>query len=125
MAGHVVIEDHAILEGVVAVQQFVHIGPHAFVAGGSLVRKNVPPYVKAAREPLSYAGVNSIGLRRRGFDDKQILNIEDIYRVIYVQNTNVTNALKIVDLEMPDSEEKRAILDFIKDSNKGIIRGLT
>lgn len=125
LAGHVVVEDFAILEGLVAVQQFVKIGSHAFVTGGSMVRKNVPPYVKAAREPLSYAGVNAIGLRRRGFPDQSVLNIEDIYRIIYVQNTNVTNALKIVDLEMPDTEEKTYILDFIRESTKGIIRGLT
>ena len=125
LAGHVIVDDWAILEGLVAVQQFVQVGAHAFVAGGSLVRKNVPPFVKAAREPLSYAGVNSIGLRRRGFNDKAILNIEDIYRVIYVQNTNVTNALKVVNMEMPDSDEKATIVDFIKGSTKGIIRGLT
>ena len=125
IAGHVTLEDWVIVEGVVAIQQFVNIGAHAFIAGGSLVRKNVPPYVKAAREPLSYAGVNSIGLRRRGFEDKAVLGIEDTYRIIYVQNTNITNALKIVDLEIPESKEKAHILDFIKDSTKGIIRGLT
>ena len=68
VAGHVVIEDHVIIEGMVGIQQFVRIGKHAFIAGGSLVRKNVPPYIKAAREPLSYIGINGIGLRRRGFD---------------------------------------------------------
>ena len=125
LAGHVVVEDWVILEGLVAVQQFVHIGAHAFVGGGSRVRKNIPPYVKAAREPLSYAGVNSIGLRRRGFDDKSVLSIEDIYRIIYVQNTNISNALKIVDLEIPESKEKEHILEFIQQSTKGIIRGLT
>ena len=68
VAGHVVIEDQVIIEGMVGIQQFVRIGKHAFIAGGSLVRKNVPPYIKAAREPLSYIGINGIGLRRRGFD---------------------------------------------------------
>jgi len=125
LAGHVVIEDWAILEGLVAVQQFVTIGAHSFVAGASLVRKNVPPYIKAAREPLSYVGVNSIGLKRRGFTDQAILNIEDIYRAIYVHNTNVTKALQVVDLEMPASAEKEYILNFIKASEKGIIRGIS
>jgi len=90
-----------------------------------LVRKNVPPYVKAAREPLSYVGVNSVGLRRRGFSDQQIMNVEDIYRVVYVQNSNITTALKVADIELPSSEEKNTILDFIKGSTKGIMRGLS
>lgn len=106
-------------------QQFVHIGQHAFIAGGSLVRKNVPPYVKAAREPLSYVGVNTIGLRRRGFNDQQIINVEDIYRVIYVQNSNMTTALNVADLELPKSDEKEVVLDFIRNSTKGIMRGLS
>jgi UDP-N-acetylglucosamine acyltransferase len=124
LAGHVTIEDHAILEGVVAVQQFVCIGQHAFITGGSLVRKNVPPYTKAAREPLSYIGVNSVGLRRRGFSNEAVLQIEDIYRTIYVRGHNVTNALSIVEQEAPESAEKRAILDFIKESVNGIMRGV-
>jgi UDP-N-acetylglucosamine acyltransferase len=123
IAGHVTIKDFAILEGVVAVQQFVTIGEHTFIAGASLVRKNVPPYIKAAREPLSYAGVNTIGLRRRGFTDKSIQVIEDIYRQLYVHNTNMSNALKIIDAEIAFGIEKSIIMDFIKSSDKGIIRG--
>jgi len=123
IAGHVTIDDFVIIEGVVAVQQFVHIGKHAFIAGGSLVRKNVPPYVKAAREPLSYVGVNAVGLRRRGFTDQQIINIEDVYRTIYVQNSNISTALKIADVELPSSNEKEEILEFIRNSTKGIMRG--
>lgn len=123
IAGHVTIDDYVIIEGVVAVQQFVHIGAHSFVAGGSLVRKNVPPYVRAAREPLSYVGVNSIGLRRRGYTDQQIVNIEDAYRMLYVQNSNMATALKAADVELPKSKEKDEILDFIRSSTKGIMRG--
>ncbi|MFN7015193.1 MAG: acyl-ACP--UDP-N-acetylglucosamine O-acyltransferase, partial [Bacteroidia bacterium] len=93
LAGHVTIHDHAILEGLVAVQQFVTIGAYAFITGGSLVRKNVPPFVKAAREPLSFVGINSVGLRRRGFSNEVILQIEDIYRTLYVRGYNITNAL--------------------------------
>lgn len=125
LAGHIVIEDHAILEGLVAVQQFVHIGTHSFVTGGSLVRKNVPPFVKAAREPLSYAGVNSVGLRRRGFSNEVILQIEDIYRTIYVRGYNVSNAINIVEQEAPASSEKDQIIRFIRESKEGIIRGIT
>ncbi|MDA0304135.1 MAG: acyl-ACP--UDP-N-acetylglucosamine O-acyltransferase [Bacteroidetes bacterium] len=123
IAGHVTIEDWAILEGMVGVQQFVTIGMHAFVAGGSLVRKNIPPYIKAAREPLSYIGVNSIGLRRRGYDNERILNIEDIYRMLYVQNGNLTQALRAAETELPVTLDKSIILDFINASDKGIIRG--
>ena len=123
IAGHVTIEDWAILEGMVGVQQFVTIGQHAFVAGGSMVRKNIPPFVKAAREPLSFIGVNSIGLRRRGFDNEQVVNIEDIYRTLYVQNGNISQALRVAETELPQSDEKTIVLGFISASDKGIIRG--
>jgi UDP-N-acetylglucosamine acyltransferase len=123
LAGHVTIEDYAILEGLVAVQQFVKIGSHSFVTGGSMVRKNVPPFVKAAREPLSYVGINSVGLRRRGFSNESILMIEDIYRTIYVKGFNVTNAINIVELEAPNIPEKNIIVNFIRDSVNGIMRG--
>jgi len=123
IAGHVTIEDFVILEGIVAVQQFISIGAHSFIAGGSLVRKNVPPFVKAAREPLSYVGVNSVGLRRRGFSNESILQIEDIYRTLYVKGKNVSTSLDIISLEAPESPEKTLILEFIRNSEKGIIRG--
>ncbi len=123
IAGHVVVEDNVVIEGVVAIQQFVRVGKHSFLAGGSLVRKNVPPFVKAAREPLSFAGVNTIGLRRRGFSNEAITAIEDLYRAIYVHNNNITQALKAADAELPSSEEKDYVLQFIRMSDKGIIRG--
>lgn len=123
LAGHVTIDDWAILEGNVAVQQFIHIGAHSFIAGASLVRKNVPPFVKAAREPLSYIGVNVVGLRRRGYSDEAIGRIEDIYREIFVRNTNVDRAVQNV-IAMPRSPERGIILDFINNSPKGIMRGL-
>lgn len=122
IAGHVTIEDYAILEGIVGVQQFATIGAHSFVAGGSMVRKNVPPFTKAAREPLTYAGVNGIGMRRRGYSDETITQVENIYRIIFVQNKNVSKALEIVESEVPDSPEKTEIIRFIKASDKGIIR---
>jgi UDP-N-acetylglucosamine acyltransferase len=124
VAGHVTIDDWAILEGNVAVQQFIHIGAHSFIAGASLVRKNVPPFVKAAREPLSYIGVNVVGLRRRGFSDEQVARIEDIYREIFVRNTNVDRAVQNVMQQLPRSAERGQILDFINNSPKGIMRGL-
>lgn len=123
IAGHVTIEDFVILEGVVAVQQFVRIGSHSFIAGGSLVRKNVPPFVKAAREPLSYAGINAIGLRRRGYDPAVISQIEDIYRHIFVHGTNVSKSIEEIKASVAESDAKSQILDFIESSEKGIIRG--
>lgn len=125
LAGHVEIEDFTILEGLVAVQQFVKIGAHAFITGGSLVRKNVPPYTKAAREPLQYVGINSVGLRRRGFSNETVLEIEDIYRTLYVKGHNVTNALVVIEQEAPASKEKEQILMFIRDSKDGIMRGIS
>ena len=83
LAGHVTVGDYVIISGLTAIHQFCSIGNHAFVTGGSLVRKDVPPFVKAAREPLSYVGINSVGLRRRGFDSKKISEIQNIYRLLY------------------------------------------
>lgn len=124
LAGHITVEDHVIIEGVVAAQQFINIGAHSFIAGASLVRKSVPPYVRVAREPLQFIGVNTIGLARRGFDKDVIKAIEDIYRIIFVRGHNISNALEIVEAEIPDSPQKRQILDFIKSQKEGIIKGI-
>lgn len=126
LAGHVEIEDWAILEGLVAVQQFIRIGAHSFVAGASLVRKHVPPYVKAAREPLSYAGVNVIGLQRRGFTPEQINQIQDIYRILFVKGYKISNAVKIIEQEISQSGDRDRILEFIQRANDneiGIMKG--
>jgi UDP-N-acetylglucosamine acyltransferase len=124
LAGHITIEDHAILEGVVAAQQFVNIGAHSFVAGASLVRKSVPPYIRVAREPLQFIGVNTIGLTRRGFDKDTIRHIEDIYRIIFVRGHNISNALEIVEAEIPDTVYRKQILDFIRNQKDGIVKGI-
>jgi UDP-N-acetylglucosamine acyltransferase len=124
LSGHVTIDDFAILEGKVAAQQFVHIGKHAFIGGASLVRKDVPPYIKAAREPLTFAGVNAIGLRRKGICDESIRLIEDIYRTIYVQNSNLSKGIEAVLSTIPISEIRNEIISFIQGSEKGVIRGM-
>jgi len=124
LAGHITVEDFVVIEGVVAAQQFVRIGAHSFVAGASLVRKSIPPYVRVAREPLQFIGVNTIGLNRRGFDKDMIKQIEDIYRIIFVRGHNLSNALEIVENEMPDTEIRKQILDFIKSQKEGIIKGI-
>ncbi len=125
LAGHIEVGDSVVLAGLTAVQQFVKIGSYAFITGGSLVRKDVPPYVKAAREPLSYVGVNSIGLKRRGFDLNTINDIMDIYREIFVKNQNITKAINYVEAELPVTEVKDEILDFIRNSKNGIMKGYT
>jgi len=124
LSGHVTIDDYAIIEGKAAAQQFIHVGAHSFIAGASLIRKNVPPFVRAAREPLSYAGINAVGLRRRNFSDENIKTIEDIYRILFVQNNNITNGLQALASELPESDLKKMVVDFVKKSEKGIIRGL-
>ena len=123
LAGHVDIEDYVIMEGYSAVQQFIKIGTHAFLAGGSKVRKNIPPYVKAAREPLSYIGVNTIGLTRRCFSAEIISQIENIYRILYVKGVTLPTALKEITASVPDSLEKTHIIKFIQESENGIMKG--
>mgnify|MGYP005850396597 CR=1 FL=1 len=123
MAGHVVMEDFAIVGGTSAVHQFSRIGAHAMVSGGALIRKDVPPFVKAGREPLTFVGINSLGLRRRGFSNDKIIQIQDIYRILFQKGYNNTDALGIIEAELPDSQERRHIVDFVKASERGIIRG--
>ncbi len=123
LAGHVHIEDWAIVEGQVGVQQFTRIGQHSFVAGGSLVRKNVPPYIRAAREPLMYIGVNNVGLKRRQFSDVQIQTIHNIYRTLFQRGHSLSNALHLIESEFEASPERNVILDFIRQAESGIVRG--
>ena len=123
LAGHVTVGDNVVLAGMVAVHQFVSVGRHAFVTGGSLVRKDVPPFVKAAREPLSYVGINSVGLRRRGFEAEKIREIQNIYRILYQKNYNNSQAVEILEAEMEATPERDEILQFIRDSQRGIMKG--
>lgn len=123
LAGEVVINDYAILSGAVLVHQFTHIGSHVMIQGGSRVTKDVPPYVTAGRDPLSYAGINSIGLRRRGFTNEQIRDIQDVYRYIYLSGMNTTHAIERIQAELPATRERDDILLFIKNSPRGIIKG--
>jgi len=123
LAGHITLGDHVILAGMVAIQQFCSIGNHAFITGGSMVRKDVPPFVKAAREPLSYVGINSIGLRRRGFSTEKIREIQDIYRILYQKNYNNSQAVTIIEAEMEATPERDDILEFVKSSQRGVMKG--
>lgn len=123
LAGHVEIGDYAILGGMVNVQQFTKIGEHAFISGGSLLNKDIPPFVKAGRHPASYVGVNSVGLRRRGYSTDQINRILDIYRTLFIRGYNTSNALKKIEAEIEDSPEKDTITTFVRESVRGIMKG--
>ena len=123
LGGHVKIGDFAIIGGLSAVHQFASIGKHSMVSGGSLVRKDVPPYVKAAREPLSFVGINSIGLRRREFSDSKIKEIQDIFRILYQKNLNNTQAILKIETEIDASPERDEIISFVQNSGRGIMKG--
>ncbi len=123
LAGHVNIQEWAIVGGAAAIHQFVNIGAHTMVSGGSLVRKDVPPYTKAGREPLSYAGINSIGLRRRGFSNEKIAEIQEIYRYVFLKGLNNSKAIEMIEVEMTPSKERDEILNFFRQSDRGIMKG--
>ncbi len=123
MAGHVVIDDYAVIGGITAIHQFVHIGQHTMIQGGSLVRKDVPPFTKAGREPSRYVGINSIGLRRRGFDNNKINEIQEIYRILYLRGYHNSAAIDRIELDMAPSDERDLILHFLKNSNRGVMPG--
>jgi len=124
IAGHVNIDDFAIVSAGSLVHQFTKIGCHSMIAGGSLVRKDVPPYCKAGKDPLSYRGINSIGLKRRDFSSKQINQIQNIYRIIYLEGRNNSQAVKKIKSGIKDSNEKSIVLSFLENSDRGIIKGI-
>ncbi|MDG1276799.1 MAG: acyl-ACP--UDP-N-acetylglucosamine O-acyltransferase [Algoriphagus sp.] len=123
IAGHVAIDDWAIVGGSSAIHQFVKIGMHSMISGGSLVRKDVPPFTKAAREPLSYAGVNSLGLRRRGFSSESISHIQEVYRYLFLNSMNNSKALEEIEVNLPATKERDEILNFIRSSERGVMKG--
>jgi len=123
IAGHVEIGDYAIIGGLSAIHQFSRVGKHVMISGGSLVRKDIPPFIKVAREPLSYTGINSIGLRRRGFTNEQIFEIQSIYRVIFQSKNNTSQALEYLEKEHLPTAERDEIITFIQNSPRGIVKG--
>jgi UDP-N-acetylglucosamine acyltransferase len=120
LAGHVTIYDHAILGGMVPVHQFVRVGTHSFVGGGCRVAKDVLPYIKIAGTPVKVSGLNTVGLKRRGFEDSQLERIKAAYRLIYRSGLNVTQAIERIEIEIEPSEEIKTLLDFIRGSQRGI-----
>jgi UDP-N-acetylglucosamine acyltransferase len=127
IAGHVVIGDYVTIEGMVAIQQFVKIGDYSFIGGCSVIRKDIPPYIRASRtktEFCVYIGVNTIGLKRRGFSEEEIVLIEKMYKILYIHHKNFTNSKKEIEETIQDSKYKDEVLNFIEHSASGIIKGL-
>jgi len=123
LAGEVEIDDYAIVSAASLIHQFCRVGKHAMLQGGSRVGKDVPPYITAGRIPLAYEGLNSIGLKRRGFTAEKINEIQEIYRIIYHRGFNNTQAREYIEKEFPPTEERDEILEFMKGSKRGLIRG--
>ncbi len=123
LAGEVVVDNFAIIGGGTLVHQFCHIGPHVMIQGGALINKDIPPYVKAARDPIAYAGINSIGLRRRNFSSEVIREIQEIYRYLYLSGLNNSDAVERIEAELPATPERDEIILFVRNSKRGIIRG--
>lgn len=124
LAGHVEVGDYAIFGGMSAAHQFVKIGRYAFIGGGTLLRKDVPPFVLVAKEPASFSGINAVGLRRHQFSTDTIHIIQDIYRYIFGNGYNISQALHKVKEDFSTFEYAKEIVDFIAQSDRGIIRGI-
>jgi UDP-N-acetylglucosamine acyltransferase len=123
LAGHITVDDWAIFGGLAAVSQFCRIGSHVMICGGALVNKDIPPFVKTGPNyPVCYAGVNSIGLMRRGFSRERINAIQDVYRVIYSVGMNVTQSVQYIRENLPVSEDRDFILGFVESSKIGIMK---
>lgn len=122
LAGHVEIGDYGIISGLSAVHQFVKIGAHVMIGGGAMVRKDVPPFITAAGEPLAYAGVNSVGLKRRNFAQEDIHEIQTLYRTMYQSGMNISQAVNQIKETHPNRPLAESILSFIEQSDRGLIR---
>ncbi|MDR2915795.1 MAG: acyl-ACP--UDP-N-acetylglucosamine O-acyltransferase [Tannerella sp.] len=123
IAGEVEIDDFAIVSGGSLVHQFTRISKHVMIQGGSRVGKDIPPYTLIGRDPIAYCGINIVGLHRRGFTNNQVFLIQDIYRTLYTRGLNNTEALNAIETEYEPSMERDLILNFIKSSKRGIVRG--
>ncbi|MDR1004804.1 MAG: acyl-ACP--UDP-N-acetylglucosamine O-acyltransferase [Prevotellaceae bacterium] len=122
MAGEIIIDDCSIISAAVLMHQFCRVGGYGMIQGGTRFSKDIPPYIIAGREPVAYCGINIVGLRRRGFTNEQIEQIHNAYRIIYQSNLNTTDALKEVEEKIPMSKEIEYIINFIRDSKRGIVR---
>ena len=123
VAGEVVIDNFAVIGGGTLVHQFCHLGEHIMIQGGAHINKDIPPFVKAGRDPIAFTGINSIGLRRRNFTNDQIRDIQEIYRYLYLSRLNVSDAVDRIEAELPATPERDLIIEFIRNSKRGIVRG--
>lgn len=123
LGGEVVVDDYAVIGGGTLVHQFCHLGKNIMIQGGALINKDIPPYVKAAHEPISFNGINSIGLRRKEFTDEQVNTIHEVYRYLYLSGMNFTDAIQKIEEELPATPERDEVVEFVKNSKRGIIRG--
>ena len=123
IAGEVEIDDYAILSGGTLVHQFTRVGKHTMIQGGTRLGKDIPPFAVAGREPVSYVGINIVGLRRRGFTREQINNIQEVYRYLYLSGYNISQAIEKIESELSESEERTEIIDFVRASSRGVVRG--
>ena len=124
IGGHSLIDENSIVGGGSVIHQFTKIGKYSMTAGGSIIRKDIPPYCKAGKNPLKYMGINSIGLKRKGFSKDIINNIQEIYRILYFDGLNNSEAYLKISNNITDSNEKNEILDFISKSDRGLIKGI-
>ena len=122
LAGEVEVDDFAIIGGGTLVHQFTHIASHVMIQGGSKINKDIPPYAIIARDPIAFCGINSVGLNRRGFTPEQIHTIQEVYRLLYQNGMNITQALDHIEATMPRSAERDSIVEFVRASTRGIVR---
>ncbi|MBR1517391.1 MAG: acyl-ACP--UDP-N-acetylglucosamine O-acyltransferase [Bacteroidales bacterium] len=125
LAGHIIVGDYVVLGGMTACLQFVHIGSHVITAGGSLVNKDIPPFVRAANYPISFAGINDVGLQRRGFPMEKINTIKEIYRILFQKSLTVSNAVEVIKEQYGHTDEAKQVLGFIGSANTGLMKGYT
>lgn len=123
LAGEVVVDDFAVIGGGSLIHQFCHIGSYIMMQGGALVNKDIPPFIRAAREPISFTGINTIGLRRRGFSSETIELIQEAYRILYFSGLGIADALAEIEAKLPSTPERNAIVGFVRSSERGILRG--
>lgn len=123
LAGEVVVDDFAVIGGGSLIHQFCHIGSYIMMQGGALVNKDIPPFIRAAREPISFTGINTIGLRRRGFSSETIELIQEAYRILYFSGLGIADALAEIEAKLPATPERDAIVGFVRSSERGILRG--
>ena len=123
VAGEGVIDNFAVIGGGTLIHQFCHLGEHIMIQGGAHINKDIPPFVKAGRDPIAFTGINSIGLRRRNFTNDQIRDIQEIYRYLYLSRLNVSDAVDRIEAELPATPERDLIIEFIRNSKRGIVRG--